>query len=230
MAQQRLGAELEVAVTEPPGDRECSHGMTLALGRVVRPRRAIQGQSPVLHGFLHAVEEALGPGHPAVRGGKVAMNRAMEKRQPACGLGRLRDLVLLEKGREGTLLELDRRDLLALEVGRPAQAVEDFSCLAPLACLLEARPGAVPVARRKGFPTSDQRIVGSGCAHRTHDDPRTLPPRVDLAPPEGGNSTVDYSGMFPCLRFGISTRLVCSLSSARISLGRVSWGTITSSM
>ena len=39
-----------------------------------------------------------------------------------------------------------------------------------------------------------------------------------------------YSGMFPCLRFGPCTRFVCSVSSALISFGRVSWGTITSSM
>jgi hypothetical protein len=39
-----------------------------------------------------------------------------------------------------------------------------------------------------------------------------------------------YSGMFPCLRFGVSTRLVFSVSRARISFGRVSWGMITSSM
>jgi hypothetical protein len=38
-----------------------------------------------------------------------------------------------------------------------------------------------------------------------------------------------YSGMFPCLRFGVSTRFVCSVSSARISFGRVSCGTTTSS-
>ncbi len=41
---------------------------------------------------------------------------------------------------------------------------------------------------------------------------------------------VDYSGMFPCFRFGVSTRFVWSRSSARISLGRVSCGMITSSM
>ena len=38
------------------------------------------------------------------------------------------------------------------------------------------------------------------------------------------------SGMFPCLRFGPATRLVPSVSSAVISFGRVSCGTITSSM
>ena len=39
-----------------------------------------------------------------------------------------------------------------------------------------------------------------------------------------------HSGMLPCLRFGCSTRLVCRVRSARISFGRVSCGSITSSM
>ena len=39
-----------------------------------------------------------------------------------------------------------------------------------------------------------------------------------------------YSGMLPCLRLGWATRLVSSVSSAVITLGRVSCGTITSSM
>ena len=39
-----------------------------------------------------------------------------------------------------------------------------------------------------------------------------------------------YSGMLPCLRFGWSTRLVCSMRRARISFGRVWRGSITSSM
>ncbi len=39
-----------------------------------------------------------------------------------------------------------------------------------------------------------------------------------------------HRGMLPCFRFGCSTRLVCSVRRARISFGRVSWGTITSSM
>ena len=39
-----------------------------------------------------------------------------------------------------------------------------------------------------------------------------------------------YSGMFPCLRFGPASRLLCSVRSAMISFGRVSCGTITSSM
>jgi hypothetical protein len=36
--------------------------------------------------------------------------------------------------------------------------------------------------------------------------------------------------MFPCFRFGCSTRLVWRVRSARISFGRVSCGTMTSSM
>jgi hypothetical protein len=39
----------------------------------------------------------------------------------------------------------------------------------------------------------------------------------------------DYSGMLPCLRCGPGSRLVCSASSAVMTFGRVSWGTITSS-
>lgn len=39
-----------------------------------------------------------------------------------------------------------------------------------------------------------------------------------------------HSGMLPCLRFGRSTRLSCNVSSASMSLGRVSSGRMTSSM
>ena len=42
--------------------------------------------------------------------------------------------------------------------------------------------------------------------------------------------SLDYSGMLPCLRFGPGSRLVSSVSSAVMTFGRVSWGTITSSM
>ncbi len=38
------------------------------------------------------------------------------------------------------------------------------------------------------------------------------------------------SGMLPCLRLGPGSRLLWSVCSAVISFGRVSWGTITSSM
>jgi hypothetical protein len=36
--------------------------------------------------------------------------------------------------------------------------------------------------------------------------------------------------MLPCLRFGWATRLVCNVRRARISFGRVSAGSMTSSM
>src|SRR3954454_22631281 len=39
-----------------------------------------------------------------------------------------------------------------------------------------------------------------------------------------------YSGMLPCLRFGWSTRLDCSMRRARISFGRVWRGSMPSSM
>jgi hypothetical protein len=39
-----------------------------------------------------------------------------------------------------------------------------------------------------------------------------------------------HSGMFPCLRWGPGSRFDASVCSAAISRGRVSWGTITSSM
>jgi hypothetical protein len=38
-----------------------------------------------------------------------------------------------------------------------------------------------------------------------------------------------YSGMLPCLRFGVGARLVCSMSNAAMTFGRVSCGTMTSS-
>ena len=53
--------------------------------------------------------------------------------------------------------------------------------------------------------------------------------RID-ATSVGSRIAPRYSGMLPCFRFGRSTRLVCSVRRARISFGRVSCGTITSSM
>jgi hypothetical protein len=49
--------------------------------------------------------------------------------------------------------------------------------------------------------------------------------------PRGAPRTSEtlYSGMFPCLRRGPGSRFVCSVSSAVITFGRVSCGTITSS-
>lgn len=40
---------------------------------------------------------------------------------------------------------------------------------------------------------------------------------------------IHYNGIFPCFFGGFSSRLFCSISSAEISRGRVSRGSITSS-
>ncbi len=40
----------------------------------------------------------------------------------------------------------------------------------------------------------------------------------------------NYNGMFPCFFGGFVSRLFCNISSAAISFGRVSCGSITSSM
>ena len=54
--------------------------------------------------------------------------------------------------------------------------------------------------------------------------------RVPSQAPVCAESAPAYSGMLPCLRLGCATRLVSSVSSAVITFGRVSCGTITSSM
>jgi len=94
---------------------------------------------------------------------------------------------------------------LAEELGWDAGTREDA-----LACgvVVTITPGARPV-------------VDAG-------DPERLRPR-------GGDARLPhvlgiYSGMLPCLRCGWATRLVCRVRSARISFGRVSCGSITSSM
>jgi len=53
-----------------------------------------------------------------------------------------------------------------------------------------------------------------------------------MAHPSGRGCTPgwSYSGMFPCLRLGPGSRLSCSVRSATISRGRVSCGTMTSSI
>ena len=54
--------------------------------------------------------------------------------------------------------------------------------------------------------------------------------RADRQDAEEDQLVAFQSGMFPCFRFGCSTRLVCSVRRARISFGRVWRGSITSSM
>ena len=58
----------------------------------------------------------------------------------------------------------------------------------------------------------------------------TAAPRSPRSRARAAQRRCSQSGMLPCLRFGPCTRLVRSVSSAAISFGRVSCGTITSSM
>ena len=83
LSQQRDRAELEVAVPEPPGDRERRHRLLGALGRVARPRRPVEREPAVIHALLGALEQALGARHPAVRGREIGVDREVEERQPA---------------------------------------------------------------------------------------------------------------------------------------------------
>src|SRR5947207_7842994 len=80
-----------------------------------------------------------------------------------------------------------------------------FGALALAAC----RPGA----RRHGETTHPLDAIGRG-----------------RGPPGPHRTELNYSGMFPCLRFGPGSRLVSSVCSAVMTFVRVSCGTITSSM
>ena len=81
-----------------------------------------------------------------------------------------------------------------------------------------ARPRARATARARPGSTAQMRTMPS---YRRHAPPPQAPRRsLDRS----------YSGMLPCLRRGPSSRLVCSVCSAVIILGRVSCGMITSSM
>ena len=75
---------------------------------------------------------------------------------------------------------------------------------------LRARPGQGRRPRRRG--------LRGPALHQAPDRRRP-----------GHGRRARQSGMFPCFRFGACTRLVSSVSSAVMTFGRVSWGTITSS-
>jgi hypothetical protein len=79
---------------------------------------------------------------------------------------------------------------------------------------------------------SAQALLARVCALRAATTTVNAPKPIGAPSAEGASARAAgcYSGMLPCLRFGCSMRLVCSVRSARISFGRVSWGTITSSM
>ena len=113
-----------------------------------------------------------------------------------------------------------------------------------------------PWTRRSGRRAA-RRVGATGCStpassvstSAARDGARTLSPRCCSPPTRCGCRSAKrrsrcalvrrraaatfaepYSGMLPCLRLGPGSRLVCSVRSAVISRGRVSWGTITSSM
>ena len=69
--------------------------------------------------------------------------------------------------------------------------------------------------------------AGGGAVGGREAAQRRTRPRPPRCPETAGRP---YSGMLPCLRFGWSTRLLCSMRSALISFGRVWRGSITSSM
>ena len=76
-------------------------------------------------------------------------------------------------------------------------------------------------------PEHPRRIDGGG---RSATEGDRAP---DGCPSGGGPECPDdpgQSGMLPCLRRGPGVRLFWSVSSAVMIFGRVSWGTITSSM
>ena len=61
------------------------------------------------------------------------------------------------------------------------------------------------------------------------DGPRLCGPLGEGAGLDGCAEHRRYNGRFPCFFFGLSCLLLRSISSAAISLGRVSWGSMTSS-
>ena len=73
----------------------------------------------------------------------------MQERQPARQPRGLRPQAAPLVFGKRPLLELDRPPMLAPELQRLAQAIENLSALAELRCLLEYGPGALPVRHAK---------------------------------------------------------------------------------
>ena len=69
--------------------------------------------------LLHALQQALGSRDPAARDGEVAVERAVEERQPARDVGGVDGIAGVAVGGERLLLQLDRSVVLALEVQPP---------------------------------------------------------------------------------------------------------------
>jgi hypothetical protein len=169
VAQQGERAELQVCVAEAPRDRERFLREPLAFPRVARPGRAVERQPAVRGALLHPLEEARGSRHPPVGGGHVAVDGTVQEREPARQLCGLHAPAAAPVCGERALLELDRPVVLALEVRRPAQAVEGLGGLVELERPLEARARPLPVGCGERLPTGLEEVVCGVQVHRGTD-------------------------------------------------------------
>src|SRR5215211_2119359 len=158
----------EIDVAEPPPDGERCRGQPFTFGRVVGKRGTVEGQPAVPRTFARTSEQGLGPRHPAARCRHVAVDRAVQERQPARAVRALHQLVQLPVCRERALGQLDRRGVLAQEVQGPAQAIQGLGILAKLESLLERGARAVPVGLRQRLPTAAHEVMTGLCSHRTN--------------------------------------------------------------
>ena len=134
--------ELEVPVAEPPGDRERRRGVPLALRRVARPRRPLQGEPTVRRALVHPFEQTLGSRHPPVRRGQVAADRDVQERQPARQLGGLHPPAAALIFRERARFQLDRPVVLTRKCSawlRPSRT----SAVSPSSATLSKQERAV---------------------------------------------------------------------------------------
>ena len=166
LAEQCEGVVLEIDVAEPPPDLECGRGQPSSLGRVVGERSAVDNEPAVPRTLLRAPEQRLRPTHPTARDRHVAVDGAVQERQPARAVGGLHHPVQLSIRRERALRQLDRARVFALEVEGPAQTVQGLGALAVLERLLERGARAVPVGFSKCLPAPPREVIPRSCSHR----------------------------------------------------------------
>jgi hypothetical protein len=178
VTQQRLRAELQVAVAELPSDREGHHRVSLALDRIVRPRRTVEREAPVLDRLRNAREQPLGPRHPTVCSRRVTVDRAVQEGEPTRLLGRLLRPAVAAIGRECALLELNRLRMSAPEVRSSAQPVERVRRLVQLDGLLEARTRQRPVGHSERIPPPAHESARTIRTHRAMIPDAAGAPRI----------------------------------------------------
>ena len=166
LAEQRHRIELEVPIAIAPGDRDRRRREPLALRCIGGPRSAIEHQPPVRSTLFDSLQQALRPRHPPVGGRHVAVDRHMQERQPARQPRGLRPQATPLVSGKRPLLELDRPPMLAPELQRLSQAIENLSALAQLRRLLEYRPGALPVRDAKRLAAEAYELVSPRHTHR----------------------------------------------------------------